>query len=123
MTSIAALLLMLLVGTLADHYTTLGVKNSAAQNEIKKAYRKLALKHHPDKCNRGGDKAAAEKQFANIAAAYEVLSDANKRAEYDLQLRGGGKASGGGGPGGFPSRRGRGVGSTTSSPVVEASSS
>ena len=59
-----------------DHYNTLGVDKSAAQDDIKKAYRKLASQHHPDK---GGDTA----QFQKIQSAYETLSDPNKRAEYD----------------------------------------
>ena len=59
-----------------DHYQTLGVSRDADANEIKKAFRKLAMKHHPDK---GGD----EQQFKNIQQAYETLSDPQKRAEYD----------------------------------------
>jgi len=59
-----------------DYYNTLGVEKTAAQDEIKKAYRKLASQHHPDK---GGDTA----QFQKIQVAYETLSDPNKRAEYD----------------------------------------
>jgi DnaJ-class molecular chaperone len=59
-----------------DHYTTLGVAKNAAPDEIKKAYRKLASQHHPDK---GGDKA----KFQDIQAAYDTLSDPNKRQQYD----------------------------------------
>jgi DnaJ-class molecular chaperone len=59
-----------------DHYQTLGVSRDSSQQDIKKAYRKLAMKHHPDK---GGD----EQQFKNIQAAYSVLSDPDKRAQYD----------------------------------------
>ena len=58
----------------------LGVDKSASADEIKKAYRKLALKYHPDK--NPGDKAAEEK-FIEAAEAYDVLSDADKRAKYD----------------------------------------
>lgn len=59
-----------------DHYATLGVSKTADQDEIKRAYRKLASQHHPDK---GGDKA----KFQEIQSAYAVLSDQQKRAEYD----------------------------------------
>lgn len=59
-----------------DYYKTLGVSKNASQDEIKKAYRKLASKHHPD---RGGD----TKKFQEIQVAYDVLSDDQKRAEYD----------------------------------------
>ena len=65
-----------------DHYKTLGVQPNAGADEIKKAYRSLANKHHPDK---GGDQA----KFKDISVAYDTLSDQNKRAEYD-QLRQGG---------------------------------
>lgn len=63
-----------------DYYKTLGVKKNAGADEIKKAYRKLARKHHPD-VNQG-DKVAEEK-FKDINEAYEVLSDEDKRAKYD----------------------------------------
>lgn len=59
-----------------DYYTILGVDKSATADDIKKAYRKLASQHHPDK---GGDTA----RFQEIQAAYAVLSDTQKRAEYD----------------------------------------
>ena len=59
-----------------DYYEILGVSKSAGVDEIKKAYRKLALQHHPDK---GGD---AEK-FKEISEAYAVLSDSKKRSQYD----------------------------------------
>ena len=67
---------------MTDHYSTLGVGPQATPEEIKKAYRSLANKHHPDK---GGDQA----KFKDISVAYDTLSDANKRAEYD-QIRMGG---------------------------------
>ncbi len=63
-----------------DYYTTLGVSKSASQAEIKKAYRKLALKYHPDRTK--GDK-AAEGKFKEINEANEVLSDPEKRKKYD----------------------------------------
>ncbi len=63
-----------------DYYKTLGVSKGASQEEIKKAYRKLAVKYHPDK--NAGDKAAEEK-FKTISEAYAVLSDKEKRQQYD----------------------------------------
>ena len=59
-----------------DYYQTLGVERSASQDEIKRAFRKLAMQHHPD---RGGD----ETRFKEIQAAYDVLGDAQRRAQYD----------------------------------------
>ena len=73
-----------------DLYKILGVDKSVDDNALKKAYRKLAMKHHPDK---GGD----EKEFKDISEAYEILSDPNKRKTYDL---GGYEALDGGGAGG-----------------------
>ena len=63
-----------------DYYEVLGVDKNASADDIKKAYRKLALKYHPDK--NPGDKAAEEK-FKEAAEAYSVLSDADKKAKYD----------------------------------------
>jgi len=63
-----------------DYYQVLGLEKSASATEIKKAYRKLAMKFHPDKNQ--GDKAAEEK-FKEASEAYEVLSDANKKSRYD----------------------------------------
>lgn len=63
-----------------DYYEVLGVGRDASQEEIKKAYRKLALQHHPDR--NPGDKASEEK-FKQASAAYQVLSDSARRAQYD----------------------------------------
>ena len=65
-----------------DYYETLGVSRQADGNDIKKAYRRLAMKHHPDR-NTGGARAKAEKRFKEIKEAYEVLADEQKRAAYD----------------------------------------
>lgn len=63
-----------------SHYETLGVEKTATEDEIKKAYRKLALKYHPDR-NKESD---AEDRFKEIAHAYEILLDPDKRRQYDL---------------------------------------
>src|SRR5258706_6282628 len=62
-----------------DYYAALGVKRDASADEIKKAYRKLAQKHHPDVSKEKG----AEERFKEIAEAYQTLKDAQKRAAYD----------------------------------------
>lgn len=62
-----------------DYYRTLGIQKGANDEDIKKAYRKLALKFHPDKNKAAG----AEEKFKEIAEAYEVLSDKKKREVYD----------------------------------------
>jgi molecular chaperone DnaJ len=80
-----------------DYYEILGVGRNATADEIKKSYRQLAIKYHPDK--NPGDKAAEEK-FKEAAEAYEVLSDQNKRAGYDRFGHQGASAAGGGYGGG-----------------------
>ncbi len=83
--------------TTKNYYDELGVSKSATLDEIKKAYRKLAIQYHPDK--NSGDKAAEEK-FKDISAAYEVLSDEKKRARYDQLGHDGYNQAGRGGGGG-----------------------
>lgn len=86
-----------------DYYEVLGVDKGADDATIKKAYRKLAMKYHPD---RNPDNKEAEEKFKEIGEAYEVLSDADKRAAYDRMgheafKNGGMNGAGGGGFGGF----------------------
>ena len=84
-----------------DYYEVLGVDKSASADDIKKAYRKLAMKYHPDR--NPGDKSAEEK-FKEIGEAYEVLSDADKKARYDQYGFAGvdpNFAAGAGGAGGY----------------------
>lgn len=80
-----------------DYYKILGIAKGASDDDIKKAYRKLALKYHPDKNKAPG----AEERFKEVAEAYEVLSDKKKRDIYDAYgeegLKGG-QSAGGGGP-------------------------
>lgn len=86
-----------------DYYEVLGVPRDASEAEIKKAFRKLAIKYHPDK-NRDNPKAAEEK-FKEVNEAYSVLSDKNKRAQYDQfgpdAFQNGAAGAGGFGQGGF----------------------
>jgi molecular chaperone DnaJ len=86
-----------------DYYEVLGIEKGTPADEIKKAYRKMAVKYHPDK--NPGDKAAEEK-FKELGEAYEILSDPQKRAAYDeyghnafdpRTRAGAGRSSGGGG--------------------------
>ncbi len=65
-----------------DYYDVLGVPKNASEEEIKKSYRKMAMKHHPDR-NQGDGSKAAEEKFKEAKEAYEMLSDAQKRAAYD----------------------------------------
>ncbi len=82
----------------SDYYQVLGVARSGSADDIKKAYRKLAMKHHPDR-NRGDKE--AEERFKQATEAYEVLSDARKRQIYDTYGHEGLKSSGYSGPGNF----------------------
>lgn len=89
-----------------DYYEVLGLQKGASADEIKKAYRKLAVKWHPDKWSQATDaeKKTAEENFKELAEAYDVLSDDNKRARYDQfghAGMGGSGFGGGGGAGGF----------------------
>jgi len=80
-----------------DYYEVLGVEKNATADELKKAYRKKAIQYHPDK--NPGD-ASAEDKFKEAAEAYEVLSDANKKARYDQYGHAGVGGAAGGGFGG-----------------------
>src|SRR5690349_21192332 len=92
------------MATKRDYYEILGVPKNASEEEIKKAYRKLAMKYHPDR-NQGDSANDAEARFKEAKEAYEMLSDAEKRSAYDQfghagvdpNMRGGM----GGGPEGF----------------------
>jgi molecular chaperone DnaJ len=84
-----------------DYYEVLGINKNASEAEIKKAYRRLAMKYHPDR-NTGDDAKEAEEKFKEAKEAYEILSDAQKRTAYDQFGHAGVDPSmGGGGPGGF----------------------
>ena len=82
-----------------DYYEVLGVSKSASADEVKKAYRRLAMKYHPDR-NKGED-ADSESKFKEAKEAYEVLRDSDKRAAYDRFGHEGLRGAGMGGPGGF----------------------
>jgi DnaJ-class molecular chaperone len=88
-----------------DHYKTLGVASDASAADIKKAYRNLAKKFHPD--STGGDK-AKEARFKEIGQAYDVVGDADKRARYDAMRAQAAQFGGAGFPGGFSASQGGG---------------
>jgi len=91
-----------------DYYKILGVDEKASEDEMKKAYRKMSMIHHPDK---NGNTDESKQKFQELNNAYELLSDANKRRTYDMMRKGGGGGGGmpnvfhfggGGGGGGVP---------------------
>ena len=86
------------MATKRDYYETLGVPKNASDEEIKKAYRKQAMKHHPDR-NHGDTSKDAEAKFKEAKEAYEMLSDAQKRAAYDQYGHAGVDPNMRGGPG------------------------
>ena len=90
-----------------DFYEVLGVAKDASEEDIKKAYRKLAMKFHPDR-NQGDKAKQAEEKFKEVKEAYEVLTDESKRAAYDRFGHAGVDPNAGGGFGGF--RGGEGMG-------------
>ena len=81
-----------------DYYEILGVSKGATDEELKKAYRKMAIKYHPDK---NPDNPEAEDMFKEAAEAYEVLNNAEKRAQYDRFGHQGMRGAGGGAGGGM----------------------
>lgn len=85
----------------ADYYQILGIPRDATTDQIKAAYRKLAIKYHPDRIKDPKKKQEAQKKFMAIANAYETLSDPNKRKIYDMYGEEGLKQGGGFRSGGF----------------------
>ena len=93
------LLLVTVLGAGRDFYKILGVKKDASEAQLKKAYKKAALKYHPDRVQDESKKEEAQKKFMDVSAAYETLSDPEKKRIYD-QVGEEGLARGGGGGGG-----------------------
>ena len=91
----------------ADYYTTLGVARDASADDLKKAYRKLAMQHHPD---RNPNNKVAEAKFKELSEAYDILKDDQKRAAYDRYGHAAFEQNGGGGAGGFNFTDGGGLG-------------
>jgi molecular chaperone DnaJ len=94
-----------------DYYEVLGVARDASEEEIKKAYRKLAMKYHPDRNHGKGDEKqakASEEKFKEVKEAYEVLTDAGKRSAYDRFGHAGVDPNAGGFGGGFRGAEGMG---------------
>ncbi len=96
-----------------DYYKTLGIDQNASQDDVKKAYRKMAMKYHPD---RNADNPEAEKRFKEVNEANDVLFDEEKRAAYD---RFGHAAFEQGGPGGFGGGQGSGFGGAGFADIFE----
>src|SRR5579863_7605527 len=91
------------MSTPRDFYEILGVQKNASADELKKAYRKLAMQHHPGR-NPGDNK--AEEKFKELSHAYDILSDEQKRAAYDRFGHSAFQGGAGGGGGGFHSGAG-----------------
>lgn len=83
-----------------DYYKILGVSENASEADIKKAYKKLAIKYHPDKHHNSDGRESAEARFKEVSEAYYVLGNAEKRKQYDMMRKYGYSAGGGPGMGG-----------------------